>query len=114
MTVPSQQLTMDEALSEFRAVVQEELGDLAPGEALPPETPEQAEARRFRMAELLVGLACPDPRACGDPRCRRAAVCRHWQYVKMKESAVRSDHPRRTPGAEAVRYAIRAYMQSGR
>ncbi|MFZ1104701.1 MAG: hypothetical protein WAN86_17935 [Hyphomicrobiaceae bacterium] len=114
MPEPSRLLTIDEALSEFQAVVQEELGDPMAGESLPPETAAEAEARRFRMAEFLCGLACPDPTRCADQRCRRDRLCRHLGYIKMKESAGRSGHPRRTPGAEAVRYAIRAYMSSGR
>ncbi len=114
MTEPLRQLTIDEALGEFQALVQEQLGDGLPGDCGPPETPEEAEARRFRMAELLVGLACPEPAACIDQRCRRDGLCRHWGYVKMKESTGRCDHPRRTPGAEAVRYAIWVYMSSGR
>ena len=107
MTQPSRQLTIDEAMGEFQALIREQPGDAAPGESWPPETPEEAEARLFRMAEVLVGLACPDPRACIDQRCCRDRLCRHWGYVKMKESTGRCDHPRRTPGPK------RCAMRSG-
>jgi hypothetical protein len=113
MTEPLQHLTIDDAMGEFQALLRERYGDAPAGESLPPRTPEQKEAECFRMAEVIVSLICPDPRACIDHSCRRNAVCRHWRYVKMKESSGRSDHPRRTAGAEAVRYAIWAYMSLG-
>jgi len=106
-------LTIDAAMAEFHAVVREELGDsLAHGDTT-PLTPEQHEDSRFRFAEFMVSLACPDPRACTDQRCRRDVVCRHYARVQAKRTG-RSSHPRRTPGAEAVRYAIWAYMSSRR
>jgi hypothetical protein len=112
MIEPLRRLTIDEAIGGFQALIRERFGDAPPGENRRPETPEEAEAGRFRVAELLVGLACPDQRACIDQRCRRDGLCRHWAYVKMKESTAKCAHPRRTPGAEAVRYAIWVYMSS--
>jgi hypothetical protein len=114
MTEPSRRLTIDEALSEFQAVVREELGDPVPAESLSPQTAEEAETRCFRMAEFLCGLACPHPARCTDQRCRRDGLCRHLGHIRMKQSEGRSGHPRRSPGADAVRYAIWAYMSSGR
>jgi|RhiMetdeSRZDD1v2_1073273.scaffolds.fasta_scaffold354758_2 hypothetical protein len=108
------QLTIDQAIAEFQAVVREELGDDPAPVATAPRTPEEAENARFRFAEFMVALACPDPRACTDHRCRRNALCRHFERVQAKRASRRASHPRRTPGAEAIRYAIWAYISSGR
>ena len=107
-------LSVDDAVCEFFAAVRERIGDPDPNYSPPPETPEQAEARRFRLAEFMVTLACRDPRACADTRCRRDRLCRHFTYVRDKQRRRVSAHPRRTPGAEAARYAIWVYMNSGR
>jgi hypothetical protein len=107
-------LTIDQAIADFQAVLREELGDDPPTAATTPRTPKQQEDDRFRLAEFLVGLACPDPRACTEPRCRRNALCRHYERVRAKRASGEATHPRRTPGAEAVRYAIWAYMSSER
>src|SRR5262245_47697575 len=105
--------TIDQAVSEFQALIHERFGEApSPGESLPPETPEEAEEARFLMAEYLVGLACPDPGRCSDLRCRRDAFCRHMAYVLTRQNTATSHHPRRAPGAEAVRYAIWVYMSS--
>jgi len=114
MTAPTRQLSIDAAIGEFQAVLDEELGDSLSHQALPPETPEQAEDRRFRLAEYMIALACPDPRACADQRCRRDVLCRHLSRVHAKRASGRSSHPRRTPGAEAARYAIWVYMNCGK
>jgi hypothetical protein len=108
------QLTIDEAIGEFQAVLKEELGDNRPLTAMPPETPEETETRLFRLAEYMLGLACPVPAACTEQRCRRNALCRHLAHVRAKQQSGLSRHPRRTPGAEAARYAIWVYMSSGR
>jgi hypothetical protein len=109
---PLRALTADAALAELQALVNDTLGDVPVGTSGPPQTPEEAEATRFRMAELLVGLACPDPGVCGDQRCRRDALCRHLVYLRDRQKSGLSDHPRRTAGAEAVRYATWVYMSS--
>jgi hypothetical protein len=114
MTPRSRQLTIDEAIGEFQAVLKEELGDSPPLAAMAPQTPEEAEAGRFRFAEYMLGLACPDPAACADQRCRRNTLCRHLAHVRAQQQGGESRHPRRTPGAEAARYAIWVYMSSGR
>jgi hypothetical protein len=108
------QLTIDQAVAEFQAVVREELGDDPLPSATVPRTPEEAEDERFRFAEVMVALACPDPRACTDHRCRRNSLCRHFERVRAKRACGQASHPMRTPGAEAIRYAIWAYMSSGR
>ena len=105
---------MPQAIAEFQAVVREELGDDAAPVATAPRTPEEAEDEKFRFAELMVTLACPDPRACTDHRCRRDVLCRHFARVQAKRASGQATHPMRTPGAEAVRYAIWAYISSGR
>jgi len=114
MTIPTRQLSIDEAIAEFQAVLKEELGDSPSDKALPPATREEAEATQFRLAEYMIALACPDPRACADQRCRRDVLCRHLARVHAKRASGSSSHPRRTPGAEAVRYAIWVYMNGGK
>lgn len=109
----TRQLSIDAAIAEFEAVVREELGESFVREDTTPRTPEQREESLFRFAEFMLSLTCPDPRACTDQRCRRDVVCRHYARVQAKRTGG-SSHPRRTPGAEAVRYAIWAYMSSGR
>ena len=114
MTTQTRQLTIDDAIAEFQAVVREELGDTPPHTTRVPVTPEEAEARRFQFAEFMLGLACPDPTACTDWQCRRHRLCRHFARLRVKQRNGVSRHPRRTPGAEAARYAIWVYMSSGR
>ena len=113
MKQPKRQLTVDAAMAEFQAVTREVLGESFALQGTTPQTPEQCEDSRFQFAEFMLTLACPDPRACTDQHCRRNVVCRHYERVQAKRTG-RSSHPRRTPGAEAVRYAIWAYMSSGR
>jgi len=114
MREPVHQLTIDAAMAEFQAVVREELGESFARRGTIPRTPEQREDSLFHFAEFMLSLACPDPRSCTDQRCRRGVVCRHYAHVQAKRSSGRNSHPRRTPGAEALRYAIWAYMSSGR
>lgn len=122
MIDPSHQITIDEALAEFRAMIEDGVlggaplpsrGD-APTPAPAPETPQEADTRRFLMAQYLIGLACPAPAACGDQRCRREATCRHLVHVRDRWCAGSSSHPRRPPGADALRNAIRIYVASRR
>ena len=110
MKQPLRKLTVDAALAEIQALVNDTFGDASAGPAGPPQTPEEAEATRFRVAQALVGLACPDPGACADQRCRRDALCRHLAYLRDRQRAGTSHHPRRTAGAEAVRYATWVLM----
>ncbi|MGH7754153.1 MAG: hypothetical protein ACREN5_15210 [Gemmatimonadales bacterium] len=122
MTAPTRQLTIDEAMGEFRALVQDQLDDVPLGDSLgelqvdpgPPETLQEAETRRFLMAQYLLGLACPAPKTCRNYQCRRDASCRHLVRVRARWSAGKSGHPRRPPGADALRYAIWVYMSSRR
>lgn len=114
MTPRSPHLTIDAAVGKFQAVLKEEYGDAPPLTTLASETPAEAESTRFRFAEYMLGLACPDPAACADQRCRRNALCRHLAHVRAKQQSGESRHPRRTPGAEAARYAIWVYMSSRR
>ena len=112
MNEPTRPLTG--AMAELHAVVREELGDALADRGSTPATPEQAEENRFRFAEFILSLACPDPRACTDNRCRRDGRCRYFTYLRDKQRSGMSMHPRRTPGAEAARYAVWVYMNSGR
>jgi hypothetical protein len=117
MMDPSRQLTIDDAVSEFSAMIEDGvLGDapLPVSDTPAPETPQEAEVRRFLLAQYLIGLACLAPAGCGDHRCRRDAACRHLVHVRDRWSAGRSSHPRRPPGADALRYAIWVYVASRR
>jgi hypothetical protein len=114
MREPIPQLTVDQAMAEFQAVARDLLGDSPARGPAPPQTPEQAEEGRFRFAEQILSLACPDPRACTNEHCRRHRMCRHFERVRAKRASGVSAHPRRTPGAEACRYAIWVYMNRGR
>jgi hypothetical protein len=110
----TRQMTVDDAMAQFQAELREEIGD-GPTDHTPTRriTPEEREAALFRLAEVVLSLACPDPKGCSQPECRRNAVCRHLARVQAKRDAGQASHPRRTPGAEAARYAVWVYMSSG-
>jgi hypothetical protein len=112
MTTTPPELTEDDAVHYFFAMLGARLGPPS-GEGA-PETPEQAEARRFRCAEEVLRLVCPDPRACTDRHCRRQTHCRHFADLRVLQREGRSSHPRRTPGAAALRRAIWLYMSTCR
>jgi hypothetical protein len=110
-----QKLTVDEAVAEFYTILRAELGPAtaARSRTEAAETPEEAEARYFRLAESLLRHACPDPTRCTDPRCRRRGLCRHFADLRSRQQG-RQGQPatRRTPGADALRHAIWVYMNS--
>jgi hypothetical protein len=112
MTEPSSPLTIDEAVSEFQTMVEDALGEAPPGGGAPPppETPQEAETRHYLLAQYLIGRACPSAAACRDRGCRRDGECKHLARVRARWSAGRSSHPRRPPGADALRYAIWVYV----
>jgi hypothetical protein len=112
MTTVSPELTEDDAVQQFLTLLRAQLGPSSGQSVL--ETPEQAEARRFRCAEEVLRLLCPDPRACADRRCRRLTLCRHFAEQRARERNGRSPQPRRTPGAAALRRAIWYYMNASR
>lgn len=112
MSIPIRQLTVDQALGEFQALLREKIGDDAAADVAAPGTPAEEEESRFACAELILSAACPDPTACTDHRCRRASLCRHFERIRAKRESGVASHPRRTPGAEAVRYAIWVFMSS--
>ena len=113
MTTPTHQITVDDAMAEFQAMLRAAFGDRPPNAPAGPITPEEQEEGLFRFAEVVLSLACPDPRACSHPRCRRNVRCRHFVRVEAKRASGKASHPRRTPGAEAARYAVWVYMSSG-
>ena len=114
MREPIPQLNVDEAMAEFQAVARDLLGDSVARRRAAPQTPEEAEDSLFRFAESILSLACPDPTACTNEYCRRQRICRHFARVRAKRASGQSAHPRRTPGAEACRYAIWVFVNSGR
>jgi len=114
VTTPAGKPTVDDAMSAFQVMLRAAHGKVAPGRAAPPMTPEDREEARFRLAEAVLRLACPDPGACGDPHCRRERRCRHLARVAAKRASGKASHPRRTPGAEAARYAVWVLMSSAR
>jgi hypothetical protein len=114
MTDPTHPLSVDEAMAEFQAIAREVLADASPHPGSTPAAPAQTNENHFRPAEFMLSLACPDPRACRDQRCRRGGLCRHFAHVRALQQGRASHHPRRTPGAEAARYAVWVYMNSGR
>src|SRR5262245_51765663 len=110
-------LTVDRAMAGFQILAKEIVAKRrALGERLserPFETPEEEEARRFGLAEHLLRLICPDPRACAERGCRRSGRCRHLVYVQQKKQrGGRRAISRRPPGAEAARYAVWVYMNT--
>jgi hypothetical protein len=115
MTEPARPLTIDEALGEFPDMLEDVLGETPTGDRMPPpETPQEAETRCFLLAQYLIGRACPAPSGCADYGCRRDATCKHLARVRARYRAGRSSHPRRPPGADALRYAIWVYVSSRR
>jgi hypothetical protein len=110
-----QKLTVDEAVAEFRTILLAKLGPptAARSQTWAAETPAEAEARRFRLAESLLRRACPDPTRCTDQRCRRRRLCRHFADLRARQQG-RPGQPatRRTPGADALRHAIWVFMNS--
>lgn len=111
-------LSVDDAVQQFFAILREASGLEEPDASRPAElhreTPEEAEAHRFRCAEEVLRLLCPDPRWCSDRRCRRLAMCRHFADLRARQRDGRSPHPRRTPGAAALRHAIWLYTNACR
>jgi hypothetical protein len=115
MNDPHPHLTVDQAVSEFMASMQERLGSAATERRGPStETREQADARRFDMAETVLSLACPDPRLCNHHRCRRGGLCRHFADLHAVRDGRRKLPPsRRSPSATMLRHAIWVFMNSG-
>jgi hypothetical protein len=106
-----QLLSVDEAMAEFMHAMSDLYGDSPPAPGTPP-SPAEKEADLFDLAERLLHLACPDPGACTDPRCRRDRLCRHFAFVRDKRETGIATHPRRTPSAEAFRYAVWVFMNA--
>jgi hypothetical protein len=116
MSEHQQQLTMDQAMGAFRAMVRDEMGEAGPDPGgpldMPVETPEEAEIRQFLMAQYLINLACPSVSGCRNTHCRRDRTCRHLARVRARWSERKSSHPRRSPAASIVRYAIWVYVSA--
>jgi hypothetical protein len=118
MTKFTPNLSVDDAVQEFLAILSRAWGSAEPDASrlaeLQRDTPEEAEARRFRCAEEVLRLLCSDPRWCTDRRCRRLTMCRRLADLRARQRDRRSPHPRRTPGAAALRHAIWLYMNACR
>ena len=110
-----EKLTLNQAVAQFHAILREHLPPEPLARAGPsvPETHEEAEARRFRLAETLLRLACPDARRCTDHRCRRSGRCRHLaDLAARKQGPPRRQEDDRPPAAHALRHAIWVYMNA--
>jgi hypothetical protein len=106
----NKEMSTDDAVMLFQAMLLRELSiDPTRQPALSSGTPEQAEARRWRCAEVLLQSLCGGPARFRDPRCRRAQRCRHLQNAA---SLAQDPHviQRRPPGAIALRRAIWMWM----
>lgn len=99
-------------MAEFMRALPEVYGDIPPAPGRQRASREEIEANHFRLAERLLHLACPDAGACTDQRCRRDRLCRHLGFVRDKREKGIATHPRRTPGAEAFRYAVWVFMNT--
>jgi hypothetical protein len=90
-------------------------GDTSSCHGPPVETPQEAEARRFRCAETLLRVVCPDPRLCTHHLCRRNRLCRHFANLHAVRDGRRQLPPsRRPPGAIMLRHAIWVFMNGNR
>jgi hypothetical protein len=113
-------LSVDAAVAEFYKLLEEELRARGHGNepGMRPrhyvlDTSQKAEALRFRLAELLLRLACPELRLCKDQRCRRGGLCRHLADLHMRQRPqIAPPATRRTPGADAARHAMWVFMNS--
>ena len=113
MTPRSPELTVDQAVDQFFSILREQWGSEPSGNC-GPETPAEHEVRLFGCAEEVLRLLCPDPRGCNDRHCRRLSLCRHFADLHARQRDGRSPHPKRTPGAAALRHAIWLYMNACR
>ena len=112
MNQQPQRLSVDEAMAAFMRAMSDRYGDGPPALGTPLPSPAEKEANLFCIAEDLLRLACPEPGACMDVRCRRDRLCRHFAFVRDKREKNIATHPQRTPSAEAFRYAVWVYMNT--
>jgi len=113
MTDPPNRYSVDEAMASFSKLADAIYGPSQddPARALSPPTFVEAEAERFRFAENVLAAACPAPARCGQHRCRRNRVCQHFEKLRAIQSPPQPQpFSRRSPGAQAVRYAVWVYM----
>ncbi|HEX2172061.1 MAG TPA: hypothetical protein VHL09_06410 [Dehalococcoidia bacterium] len=110
MSDKTNDLTVDEAVTEYLKAARERYESLPPRPEAPPAAPatfEEAEAECFRLAEHILSQMCPDPGTCSDRRCRRDRLCRHIVDLRtMREGPDPEPLSRRSRGARAVRHAI--------
>jgi hypothetical protein len=112
--VPSK-FSVDEAMAGFSQLANSlpRLPDAEPAHGRRPPTFAEAEAQLFSFAEGLLTATCPAPARCSDHRCRRNRLCRHFEKLRTIQHPPLPQPPsRRSPGAQAVRYAIWVYMNA--
>ena len=108
-----EKLTLDEAVAQFYRLLREAWGPQLESCSYGPEAPEITEARYFRWAEALIGVACPEPADCANRRCRRSGRCRHLaDLAARKEGPPRRQEDDRPPATHALRHAIWVYMNA--
>ena len=115
MTGVPNQLSVDEAMAGFSKIANDIFGPppSEPARVRTPPTFAEAETERFLFAESVLSIACPAPARCSDHRCRRHRLCRHFEKLRtIQHPSGQQPFSRRSPGAQAVRYAIWVYMNA--
>ena len=113
MTYVPQNLSVGAAMANFSKLMDAIHGPsrYAPARASAPPVFAEAEAERFRIAENILAAACPAPARCDQHRCRRNRVCQHFERLRAIQCPPQPQpFSRRSPGAQAVRYAVWVYM----
>jgi hypothetical protein len=107
-----EKLTLDAAVAQFNLLLREYLGSRIYTGSYDPEPPEITDARYFRWAQMLIRLACPDPAACANRRCRRGG-CRHpADLAATRKAPPLQEIEGRPPAIHALRHAIWVYMNA--
>ena len=114
MTDVPRKFSVDEAMAGFSQIANSLSARLPhdePAHDRRPPTFAEAEAGLFSFAEMLLTATCPAPARCSDHRCRRNRLCEHFEKLRAIQSPPQPQpFSRRSPGAQAVRYAVWVYM----
>jgi hypothetical protein len=109
-------LALEEALAEFRGLLEERLASIDPDAPPAPDPLDGVtlndEERRFFLAELLLRLACSDGERCANPACRRSGGCQQLRDLSYRRAGSAKTADGRPPGAAALRRAIWVWMNA--